>query len=53
MWLHWRTTAEVRGVQFGYSQHTETFTSLLRVELWDEGGTGYYGVPAESKSKGF
>jgi hypothetical protein len=33
--------------------HTETFTSLLRVGIWDEGGTGYYGVPAESKSKGF
>jgi hypothetical protein len=26
---------------------------FLRVEIWDEGGTGYYGVPAESKSKGF
>jgi hypothetical protein len=25
----------------------------LRVEIWDEDGTGYYGVLAESKSKGF
>jgi hypothetical protein len=26
---------------------------FLRIKILDEGGTGYYGVPAESKSKGF